>query len=138
MKTTQAPTDHQRWLQRTANIYRSQRERFGLPPEWSLDFFRGCVVNLFQWQASECQYCRQRITRLSFTLDHDVPLSRGGSPELANLVLCCAECNTRKGQLTGQQFRQVLSCTENWPTADAVAFWGRLKQGNQWRKGGRQ
>lgn len=42
-----------------------------------------------------------------FTLhkEHDVPLSRGGEHNVANIVPSCAQCNFRKGTLTGAEFR---------------------------------
>lgn len=41
-----------------------------------------------------CQYCGS--TR-QLTLDHVVPVSRGGSTSWENVVTSCAPCNTRKG-----------------------------------------
>jgi 5-methylcytosine-specific restriction endonuclease McrA len=39
------------------------------------------------------------------TLDHVVPLSRGGAETLANVVLACRSCNSRKG--TRPQYQYV-------------------------------
>lgn len=36
----------------------------------------------------------------NLTLDHVVPLSKGGAHRLSNLQLLCRECNTAKGDLT--------------------------------------
>ncbi len=46
-----------------------------------------------------CQYC-QRPAR---TVDHLVPVARGGGNEVDNLVACCSECNSRRGQATQTQ-----------------------------------
>lgn len=41
------------------------------------------------------------------TVDHVMPLSRGGSNELNNLVLACRSCNCRKGTLTVDEWRPI-------------------------------
>lgn len=32
------------------------------------------------------------------TVDHVIPLSKGGANDLENMVVCCRECNTKKGR----------------------------------------
>jgi 5-methylcytosine-specific restriction endonuclease McrA len=61
-----------------------------------------------------CHYCGRAMVRmpndrLSFTLDHVIPRSRGGSNHLSNLVGSCAECNGDKGSLTGEEYEAVLA-----------------------------
>jgi 5-methylcytosine-specific restriction endonuclease McrA len=34
----------------------------------------------------------------SISIDHIIPLSKGGSNEPINLALCCKKCNTKKEQ----------------------------------------
>lgn len=43
---------------------------------------------------------------LQFTVDHRVPLSKGGLNVLANMVGCCHRCNRLKGKKTEQEFRE--------------------------------
>jgi 5-methylcytosine-specific restriction endonuclease McrA len=43
------------------------------------------------------------------TLDHWVPRGRGGSWDLANLVLACRPCNEDKHTLTGPEYLTVLA-----------------------------
>ncbi|QZT61298.1 HNH endonuclease [Mycolicibacterium austroafricanum] len=38
------------------------------------------------------------------TKDHMVPLSRGGSDSIDNIVGACVECNTRKHMMTAEEF----------------------------------
>jgi len=45
-----------------------------------------------------CQYCGD--SPASLTLDHIVPLSRGGSTSWLNTVAACPRCNARKGNRT--------------------------------------
>lgn len=41
-------------------------------------------------------------------IDHVVPLARGGSNDIDNLVTCCWRCNHRKGIRTGDEFRTEI------------------------------
>lgn len=42
----------------------------------------------------KCAYCSRYVVRL--TVDHVVPLSKGGSNNISNIVPACSECNQRK------------------------------------------
>ena len=44
-----------------------------------------------------CQYCRREFPTALLTLDHVVPLSRGGATTWENVVTACKKCNNRKG-----------------------------------------
>lgn len=45
-----------------------------------------------------CFYCQHPLNPfLDFTIDHVVPVAKGGGDELANLVPACRLCNSRKG-----------------------------------------
>ncbi len=43
-----------------------------------------------------CHYCQRKVAIRELTMDHVVPLSRGGHSVKGNLVPCCKECNTAK------------------------------------------
>jgi 5-methylcytosine-specific restriction endonuclease McrA len=51
-----------------------------------------------------CWYCGKKMevgirnAPASCTIDHRKPISRGGSNSLDNIVLCCEECNIKKGK----------------------------------------
>ena len=53
------------------------------------------------WQqktsAGLCHYCSRKFTFKELTLDHVVPLSRGGTTSPGNVVPACRECNKAKG-----------------------------------------
>lgn len=44
-----------------------------------------------------CTYCGVKLSTYTATLDHVIPLSRGGSDDPINLVWCCKKCNHSKG-----------------------------------------
>ncbi|EER95913.1 hypothetical protein BDA96_02G046800 [Sorghum bicolor] len=52
-----------------------------------------------------CQYCSSGD---NLTIDHVIPISRGGKWEWENLVTACARCNSRKGQKTPEQANMKL------------------------------
>lgn len=59
----------------------------------------------------ECAYCGKRVYRevnnthnSKATIDHIVPLSKGGTNAQYNLVLSCFECNNRKGSKEVDKF----------------------------------
>ena len=45
-----------------------------------------------------CEYCRaqERYSPDSFSVEHIIPVSKGGSSELSNLAFACQGCNNRK------------------------------------------
>lgn len=47
-----------------------------------------------------CQKCGARVGPGGLTLDHIVPLSRGGTNSKGNLQFLCGSCNKKKGMLT--------------------------------------
>lgn len=43
-----------------------------------------------------CYYCNNKFPAKELTMDHIVPLSRGGKSTKNNVVPCCKACNTEK------------------------------------------
>ena len=58
-----------------------------------------------QRAADRCEYCLRRQADsplISLQIEHVVPRKHGGTDDLENLALACAECNLHKGSnLTG-------------------------------------
>ena len=52
------------------------------------------------WQqktaSGTCWYCGEKVGFKNLTMDHIIPLSRGGRSTKDNLVPCCKACNTKK------------------------------------------
>ncbi len=52
------------------------------------------------WQRKKqpgiCHYCGGTYSPAALTMDHIVPLVRGGRSTRGNIVPCCKECNNRK------------------------------------------
>ena len=47
-----------------------------------------------------CHYCGKSFSAGDLTMDHIVPLSRGGKSTKGNIVPCCKNCNSEKKYLT--------------------------------------
>jgi 5-methylcytosine-specific restriction protein A len=49
--------------------------------------------------AGVCHYCRRHVGANVLTMDHLIPLIRGGRSVRANMVPACKGCNTKKQSL---------------------------------------
>lgn len=47
-----------------------------------------------------CHYCGKKFPPEELTMDHIVPISRGGQSTKGNVVVCCKKCNNEKKYLT--------------------------------------
>lgn len=50
----------------------------------------------YRRQKGMCYYCQKTVKWGKHHVDHVVPLSRGGSNDISNLVIACASCNLKK------------------------------------------
>jgi 5-methylcytosine-specific restriction endonuclease McrA len=55
-----------------------------------------------------CHYCRRRIPPRELTMDHIVPVIRGGTSSRSNVVPCCKDCNSRKQSLLPVEWQDYL------------------------------
>ena len=55
-----------------------------------------------------CHYCGAVVGRDQLTMDHVVPLSRGGKSRKGNVVPCCKECNNRKKSMLPVEWDEYL------------------------------
>ena len=64
------------------------------------------------WQhkiaAGICHYCGGRFGRTELTMDHLVPLARGGRSTKDNLVPACKDCNNRKKVMLPFEWEEYL------------------------------
>ena len=64
-----------------------------------------------QCQLGVCHYCHEKVDPAEVTMDHIVPVSRGGSSTKGNVVPCCKDCNSKKAYLTSAE--QILNTLED-------------------------
>lgn len=55
-----------------------------------------------------CHYCGNRFHPSELTLDHVVPIIRGGKTTKSNVVTCCKACNTDKSYKLPVEWRNLL------------------------------
>lgn len=79
---------------------------------------RGCgtvtTEEMRQKYSGECHWCGVRLTEVKGlgrafggsgrTIDHVIPVTRGGLSEAANLVFSCWPCNLMKGNMLPEEF----------------------------------
>lgn len=61
-----------------------------------------------QIAAGTCHYCGRSINVLELTMDHVVPIVRGGRSTKSNVVPCCKDCNTNKRNLVPVEWQEYL------------------------------
>jgi hypothetical protein len=74
---------------------------------------RGLLDELCEAQGWRCAYCSRSMRRkeradkpwLTATVDHILPVSRGGTNARWNVTAACKGCNTAKADMTADEFR---------------------------------
>ncbi|MBN1499635.1 MAG: HNH endonuclease [Spirochaetes bacterium] len=56
----------------------------------------------------KCYYCGKNFHPSELTMDHKIPLARGGKSERINLVAACKECNNKKKYLLPVEWEEYL------------------------------
>ena len=69
-------------------------------------------LQLLGQHAFRCFYCSTALTAKNRTLDHKIPLSRGGTNTINNVVPACRPCNNRKLRMTTGEFLERLKKNE--------------------------
>ncbi|WP_303720625.1 HNH endonuclease [Malonomonas rubra] len=60
-----------------------------------------------------CHYCRKTVPPKELTLDHLVPLARGGKSSKGNCVPSCKDCNNQKKNLLPLEWDEYLQKLRN-------------------------
>lgn len=55
-----------------------------------------------------CYYCGNRVGPQNLTMDHIVPLSRGGRSSKGNIVPACKDCNNKKKWMLPLEWEDYL------------------------------
>lgn len=71
--------------------------------------------NIYLRDEYTCQYCAKKFTERQLTLDHVLPVVRGGRKNWENIVTACMPCNQRKGDRTPEEMGHKLLRTPQAP-----------------------
>jgi 5-methylcytosine-specific restriction protein A len=63
-----------------------------------------------------CYFCREKFPPRELTMEHLVPLIRGGKSNKENIVPACKECNSKKKYLLPIEWEEYLEKLneDNW------------------------
>ena len=75
-------------------------------------------TNIFLRDLNTCQYCENVFYPSELTLDHVLPVSRGGKTNWHNIVAACEPCNARKGNSLRPYPKTQPHRPDYWELAD--------------------
>lgn len=99
---------YQTWLGFSKMVFFSLKREHGILP-YSLSEFRTWLGT----QPKKCYLCGDMLSlgHRMVSIDHIVPITQNGPPELSNLRLCCWRCNQIKNAYT---IHEVFSTINKW------------------------
>ena len=106
--------------QRNARLDRALLQRAGLERRKAqqaerLALYRGATPEAFSWKDWEriqdryenrCAYCLEYTECM--TMDHIIPVSKGGKHHKSNIIPACKSCNSRKGNRPASRYDPLI------------------------------
>lgn len=89
--------------------------------------------NIYLRDGNRCQYCGGRYASSELSLDHVLPLSRGGVSSWENVVCACLTCNVKKGNRTPAEAGIRLIAPPERPRWNPVGQFTRARWHASWR-----
>lgn len=83
---------------------RARDKKYGKDTNITTGMIRELVKDII---GKPCPYCGIIIDHKNISLDHIVPLSRGGYSVIENISLICQTCNKQKDKLYHLEFKQL-------------------------------
>ena len=71
---------------------------------------------IWERDGQRCAYCLKSLQYKDSTLDHLMPVSRGGRTDWTNMVCSCIKCNQYKGDRTPEEANMPLQVKPRVPT----------------------
>jgi 5-methylcytosine-specific restriction endonuclease McrA len=88
----------------------------------------GTVTNDIALTAKRCIYCGKKFSDTDKpTIDHMLPLSKGGIHSIGNIAVCCRSCNSKKRDM---DFYQWVTSLGDKGKRNAIKCWRKIKKCN--------
>ena len=82
------------WIDLNPDPAHVKREREKARALRATDWWRAQIA------AGVCRYCGRKVGAAALTMDHVIPVARGGKSVRSNCVPCCKRCNAEKRAAT--------------------------------------
>lgn len=79
----------------------SKTPRIPIPPE--------VRKYVYERDSYQCQSCGETNQETQLTIDHIIPLAKGGQNDISNLQTLCLKCNQKKKHHLDPRFRRYFS-----------------------------
>lgn len=76
-----------------------------------------------------CAYCGRELPYKEMQVDHVVPLRKGGSDALDNMLPACRSCNHYKHSMDLEGFRRLVEMTPYTLSRDSVTYRNAVRFG---------
>ncbi|MBW2107774.1 MAG: HNH endonuclease [Deltaproteobacteria bacterium] len=92
----------------------TQPSQFDIDEGWiKAERQKARILRRSQWwkrrvARGRCHYCGRAVRPADLTMDHIVPLARGGRSKKGNVVPACKTCNTKKKTLVPVEWKAYL------------------------------
>lgn len=90
--------------------------------------------NLLKRDDFTCQYCGKHINRKTMTMDHVIPISKGGKKNWKNIVASCFGCNNKKSNKSLKDSKMRLKKNPEIPSSLLLDSFEIKKIRNSWKK----
>jgi len=68
------------------------------------------IIYIYERDNYSCHYCsKKELSGLDLNIDHYIPISKGGTNELNNLVVSCHSCNSKKKSKMPEEFKELIN-----------------------------
>lgn len=104
------------------------------PFNGDLSTVRTWLTGLMAEPGLHCMYCIKPMAFVDCSVDHAIPVSRGGPNGLDNLVVCCKFCNKAKGDMNDTEYRQLLEALEAFDDNGSRVLKRLVAAGNMFRR----
>ena len=94
-----------RWSHRAERIFNQRKRKSRLKKSGGSHSLKEWIAKCEDYSFC-CAYCGKRGAYL--TVDHDIPVSRGGLDDIGNIIPACLPCNQQKNNKTGDEYRTWL------------------------------